>query len=133
LAQAADYAAEYSFDDRVAFKKGGAQEIPFPDGSLDLAISTLPLHHWEQPVAVLDEVARVLRPGGAFIIFDLRRDKAAPFYLLLWFVTRLIVPHALRQVNEPLGSRNAAYSVGEAARLVESSQLSGWRIVDGPL
>lgn len=133
LDQAESYAAQYGFGDRVSFKKGGAQAVPFPDGSFDLVISTLSLHHWRQPEAVLDEVARILRPGGAFLIFDLRRDMAAPFYLLLWFVTRLIVPKVLRQVNEPLGSRDAAYTVQEAAQIVESSRLSGWRVIDGPL
>jgi ubiquinone/menaquinone biosynthesis C-methylase UbiE len=59
----------------------------------------------------MNEINRVLRPGSAFLIFDLRRDMSAPFYLLLWFATRLIVPSALRDVNEPLGSRNSAYTV----------------------
>ena len=84
-------------------------------------------------MAVLDEVARIVRPGGAFLIFDLRRDMAAPFYMLLWFSTRFVVPQALRQVNEPLGSRDAAYTAQEARQLVEKSQLSGWRMVTGPL
>jgi len=74
-----------------------------------------------------------LRPGGAFLIFDLRRDMAAPFYLLLWFVTRLVVPRALREVNEPLGSRDAAYTIQEAAHLVKASNLSGWQVSAGPL
>lgn len=133
LTQAETYVAQYGFDDRVTFKKGSAQEIPFPHGSLDLVISTLSLHHWDQPVAVLDEASRVLRPGGVFLIFDLRRDMAAPFYLLLWFATRFIVPKALRQVNEPMGSRDAAYTVPEAVQLIGRSKLPGWRIIDGPL
>ena len=84
-------------------------------------------------MAVLDEVARIVRPGGAFLNFDLRRDMAAPFYMLLWFASRFIVPKTLHQVNEPLGSRDAAYTAQEAAQLVEKSQMSGWRMVTGPL
>jgi ubiquinone/menaquinone biosynthesis C-methylase UbiE len=133
LAQAEAAARRQGYAGRVAFKKGGAQAIPFPDGSLDLVISTLSLHHWRQPVAVLDEAARALRPGGAFLIFDLRRDMAAPFYLLIWFATRCVVPRALRRVSEPLGSRNAAYTPPEAAALAAHSRLSGWRVSAGPL
>jgi ubiquinone/menaquinone biosynthesis C-methylase UbiE len=133
LGQAESYAALYGFDDRVKFEKGSAQAIPFPDSSFDLAISTLSLHHWSDPVAVLDEVARIVRPDGAFLIFDLRRDMALPFYMLLWFATRFIVPSALRQVNEPLGSRDAAYSLAEVTQLLWQSDLSGWRVIDGPL
>jgi ubiquinone/menaquinone biosynthesis C-methylase UbiE len=133
LVQAETYAAQYGFGERTRYKKGSAQTIPFPDGSFDLAISTLSLHHWHEPVAVLNEVARILRPGGAFLIFDLRRDMAPPFYLLLWFVTRFVAPKALRAVNEPLGSRDAAYSLAEVAQLAKKSDLSAWRVVDGPL
>ena len=50
---------------------------------------------------------------------------------LLWF--GVVVPAALRRVNEPLGSRDAAYTPQEAARLAEQSRLSGWRITRGPL
>lgn len=133
LSQAEQVAAQRNFDHRVQFKKGDAQHLPFEDASLDLVITTLSLHHWHQPVAVFDEIARVLRPGGAFLIFDLRRDMAAPFYLLLWFATHLVVPRALRRVNEPMGSRDAAYTAGEAAGLLGASRLAGWQIVPGPL
>ena len=118
---------------RVSFQKGDVLQILFPDNSLDLVVSTLSLHHWSRPAAVLDEIARVLRPGGSFLIFDLRRDMAMPFWLLMWFVTNLIVPSALRRVNEPLGSRDAAYTPQEAEALAEQSQLDNWRVVAGPL
>jgi ubiquinone/menaquinone biosynthesis C-methylase UbiE len=133
LAQGQDNARRAGVADRVSFRRGDAQQIPFPDASLDLIVSTLSLHHWSDPVAVLDEIARVLRPGGSFLVFDLRRDMAAPCWLLLWFATRVVVPAALRRVNEPLGSRNAAYTPQGAAQLAEQSRLSSWRVTRGPL
>ncbi|MFN2292294.1 MAG: class I SAM-dependent methyltransferase [Anaerolineae bacterium] len=133
LAQAEERARRYGLADRIALKKGNAAQIPFPDGSLDLVVSTLSLHHWSDPVGVLDEIARVLRPGGSFLVFDLRRDMPPPFYLLLWFATRCVVPTALRQVNEPLGSRDASFTPQEAALLAGQSRLTGWRVTRGPL
>ncbi|MBC8264593.1 MAG: class I SAM-dependent methyltransferase [Anaerolineales bacterium] len=133
IARGQDNARRAGVADRVSFRRGDAQQIPFPDASLDLVVSTLSLHHWSDPVAALDEIARVLRPGGSFLVFDLRRDMAAPFWLLLWFVTRVVAPAALRRVNEPLSSRDAAYTPQEAARLAEQSRLRGWRITCGPL
>jgi hypothetical protein len=90
---------------------------------------------------VFDEVARVLRPpdperrkpGGAFVIFDLRRDLALPFWLVLWFATRVVVPPALRCANEPLASRDASYTPDEAGALAQGSTLTGWRVSRGPL
>jgi ubiquinone/menaquinone biosynthesis C-methylase UbiE len=133
LTQGQDNARRAGVADRVSFRYGDAQAIPFPDASLDLVVSTLSLHHWSDPVAVLDEIARVLRPGGSFLVFDLRRDMAAPCWLLLWFVTHVVVPAALRCANEPLSSRNAAYTPQEATRLAGKSRLSHWRVTRGPL
>ena len=114
------------------FRTADAAALPFPDASLDLVVSTLSLHHWDDPVPIFNEVARVLRPGGAFLLFDLRRDLGPAPWLLFWFVTHVVVPAALRQVGEPLGSRNAAYTPDEAAGLLQTSRLTEWRVARGP-
>lgn len=133
LEQAEVYARRAGIGERVAFRKGDVRDIPFSDNSLDLVMSTLSLHHWDEPVQVLNEIARVLRLGGSFLIFDLRRDLAMPFWLLLWFATRVVVPPELRCVNEPLGSRDAAYTPQEAIRMAQKSRLTGWQVTTGPL
>lgn len=133
LDEARMHAAAAGIASRSSFRTGDAASTPFADGSLDLVVSTLSLHHWADPVTVLNEVARVLRPGGAFMIFDLRRDMIAPFYLLILFATRCVVPRALRYIGEPLGSRNAAYTPDEAAALARASHLTGWRVTTSPL
>jgi hypothetical protein len=73
------------------------------------------------------------RSGGSYLIFDLRRDLAMPFWLLLWFAAHVIVPPALRRVNEPLASRDASYTPAETAHLANQSRLTGWRVTAGPL
>jgi ubiquinone/menaquinone biosynthesis C-methylase UbiE len=118
---------------KVDFRLGNAEEIPFPDQSLDLVVSTASLHHWSEPIRVLNEINRVLKPGGAYYIFDLRRDMALPFYLLIWFATQFVVPAALHRINEPMESRNASYSVRELVDLAQLSELHGWRVTTGPL
>ncbi len=133
LVQAQENAGRANLGSRTTFRPGDAGRLPFKDRSLDLVVSTLSLHHWADPVTVFNEIDRVLRPGGAFLVADLRRDMPPPAYVLVWFATHCIVPEVLRRINEPLASRNAAYDPYEAAKLAQSSRLTGWRITTGPL
>jgi ubiquinone/menaquinone biosynthesis C-methylase UbiE len=68
------------FADRAAARVGSATDLPFPDRSFDLVVSSLSLHHWDDPEAAVPELARVLRPGGQLCIYDLR---FAPFEALV--------------------------------------------------
>jgi ubiquinone/menaquinone biosynthesis C-methylase UbiE len=59
------------FGDRVEVQHADARELPFPDESFDVVMSFIMLHHvmdWEKALA---EAARVLRPGGRLLGFDL--------------------------------------------------------------
>jgi SAM-dependent methyltransferase len=53
--------------------------LTFPDGSFDLVVSTLSMHHWSDATAGLTEVGRVLRPGGRALVWDLR-PGIVPFH-----------------------------------------------------
>jgi SAM-dependent methyltransferase len=41
--------------------------LPYPDASFDAVLSNAALHWMRQPEPVLEEVARVLKPGGRFV------------------------------------------------------------------
>jgi ubiquinone/menaquinone biosynthesis C-methylase UbiE len=49
---------------------GGAESLPVRDASIDVVFSTIAFHHWADPAKGLREVARVLRPGGHFVLID---------------------------------------------------------------
>ena len=51
---------------------GRAEALPLPDASVDLAVSTLSAHHWDDPVAAFRDLSRVLRTGGKARIYDVR-------------------------------------------------------------
>jgi SAM-dependent methyltransferase len=46
---------------------GNAEEVPFPDGSFDLAISEYGASIWCDPYRWIPEAARLLRPGGELV------------------------------------------------------------------
>ena len=59
-------------DARVSFQVADVVELPFEDGSVDLVVSSISMHHWEDPAAGLRDVVRVLRPGAEAWIYDVR-------------------------------------------------------------
>ena len=48
-----------------------AHRLPFNEGSFTLVTCGSVFHHLEDPASVVDEVARVLRPGGRFLLIDM--------------------------------------------------------------
>jgi SAM-dependent methyltransferase len=72
LASAGARAREAGVEGRVTFEVADAVALPMADGVFDVAVSTLSLHHWRDPAAVVRELHRVVRPGGRVLIYDLR-------------------------------------------------------------
>jgi ubiquinone/menaquinone biosynthesis C-methylase UbiE len=68
-------------DDRLVFRRGIAEKLPFPDGSFDLVLATTSFDHWADQRAGLSEVARVLPPGGYFVLADLLSPWLLPTVL----------------------------------------------------
>ncbi|MBP7131995.1 MAG: class I SAM-dependent methyltransferase [Aquabacterium sp.] len=58
--------------EHLSFVAAGAQAVPFPDASFDLALMLKSLHHVPMPLLdqALSEVARVLRPGGHLYVSE---------------------------------------------------------------
>jgi ubiquinone/menaquinone biosynthesis C-methylase UbiE len=54
----------------ATFYVGPAEALPLPDSSVDLALSTISFHHWEDQAQGIQQITRVLRPGGRFILVD---------------------------------------------------------------
>ena len=63
--------------DRVEFKTGNILSIPFPDNSFDVVTSSSVinnLHGDSEKLKALEEILRVLRPGGRFLLLEPLRD-----------------------------------------------------------
>lgn len=72
IARAVDQARAEELGERVGFVLADAAALPLADGSFHIVVSTLSLHHWSDPARVFREIARVLRPGGVALVYDLR-------------------------------------------------------------
>lgn len=123
----------------IRFVVGDIHQLPFDDSEVDFVLSTLSLHHWRDASKALGEIHRVLKPGGQFLLMDLRRNAPFIFYVLLLAGEKFFAPGALRRQNGALSSFKASYTPRELARLIEQvafSQFSirkefGWMYVWG--
>lgn len=69
LEQARRLAAERGLSN-LTFRRGNVEQLPFPDDSFDIVTSRYSAHHYAHPQIALREAARVLRPGGIFLLLD---------------------------------------------------------------
>ena len=57
----------------VDFRRGDVADLPFPDDSFDLVVCQAAFKNFSSPVTALDQIHRVLRPGGEAVILDMNR------------------------------------------------------------
>ena len=63
---------------RVTLVEGEAESLPFPDAAFDALTVTYLLRYVDDPAAVLRELARVVRPGGALASLEFGVPSRAP-------------------------------------------------------
>jgi ubiquinone/menaquinone biosynthesis C-methylase UbiE len=61
---------ELGFSEQTRFETGDGLNLPYPDGSFDAAHISRVLIHVADPVAVLREMARVVKPGGRIVAIE---------------------------------------------------------------
>jgi SAM-dependent methyltransferase len=66
----------------VELRQGDAQRLPLPGASVDSVVATYALCSMPDPLAVLTEARRVLRPGGRLVLVE-HGAAAAPAVRLL--------------------------------------------------
>ena len=118
LEYAKERAIKNSVENKIEFKIGTVEDLPFPDNSIDIIVSSLSLHHWLSPIDAFNEIKRVLKEDGRLILFDFRRDSRKIYYGFLKFITKVVVPKVLKQVKEPLGSLQSSYTKDEVNNLL---------------
>lgn len=123
--QAKRNAAKAGLDGRGIWPHADAHRLPFADNSFSLVISSFALHHWSEPVRILNEIARVLQPGGSYYLADLCRQPN--------LAQRLFAYASIPAISLPFGSYlgyggyyesvRAGYTLVEAERLLAQSDL----------
>lgn len=69
--------AEAGLKEKIEIIQADAHSLPFLAGSVRHVFSRSTVHHWEDPVKALQEMHRVLKPGGAAMIYEINREASS--------------------------------------------------------
>jgi ubiquinone/menaquinone biosynthesis C-methylase UbiE len=125
LAKARNGAAAAGLERQIRFETGDARRLRFPDHHFNLVMCNSLLHHAADPLATLNELARVTRPRGALLLRDLRRPSSLVFpFHVAWFGRHY--PGLMKRLFAD--SVRAAYTVPELEDLLARSKIVGGRV-----
>lgn len=118
----------------VEFRQGNASAMPFGDESFDFVVCCAAFKNFAEPVGAIQEMYRVLRPGGEALIDDLRRDVTKEA------VDEEVAGMKLGPVSRALTRRilrtwlpRRAYTGGQLAELVERTSFGSADVRETPL
>jgi demethylmenaquinone methyltransferase/2-methoxy-6-polyprenyl-1,4-benzoquinol methylase len=80
--------------DRIDLVVGQGEQLPFPDATFDALTFTYLLRYVADPAATLQELARVVKPGGTIASLEFAVPANAFWRMWWWFYTRLVLPAA---------------------------------------
>lgn len=98
--------------ENIVLSRGLLDQLPLPSNHLDLALCQLVLHHVRVLAPVFAEVARVLKPGGRWVILDM-------------------LAHDREEYRSTMGHQHLGFSQAMMQSLAEGAGLGlqHWRVL----
>ncbi|MFW9988440.1 MAG: class I SAM-dependent methyltransferase [Candidatus Odinarchaeota archaeon] len=112
-----------NLDANLKFIKGNAKDMSMlENNSFDAVISHDSLHHWEDPIAVFNEISRVLKDNGVLCIGDGRRDIGLGAKIIFQ-IAKLFISKKISYYWKT--SIMAGYTASELKELLNQTDLKG--------
>jgi ubiquinone/menaquinone biosynthesis C-methylase UbiE len=125
VVRASRQALRAGLNGQEGWSQADGHRLPFADATFDLVVSSFALHHWADPLRILNEIARVLKPSGRYYLADVCREVN--------LIQRLFSYASIPVVSLPFGSYvgyggyyesvRAGYTRDEARALLARSDL----------
>lgn len=76
----------------ISFQYEDCMQLSFPDGSFDAVTSSYGVRNFQNLDKGLQEMQRVLRPGGHLLIVELTPPPSFPMKQLFWIYAHVVMP-----------------------------------------
>ncbi len=126
IERARETASAWDLGERAFFQVGDARRMRLKSNYFDLVVSDRVLHAFADPVSVLSEIGRVVKPKGGILIRDVCRPNRFRMAKLIERQTRRYGSRMRRQVEAAMRS---AYTLGELRNIVRASGLENVKVV----
>ncbi|HEV2353187.1 MAG TPA: bifunctional demethylmenaquinone methyltransferase/2-methoxy-6-polyprenyl-1,4-benzoquinol methylase UbiE [Puia sp.] len=121
--------------DRIALQTGDSEALPFPDNCFDAVTAAFGVRNFEDLERGLQEMKRVLRPGGKLVVLECSQPRAPVIRQLYLFYMRLLAPRIARMASsnreayQYLNNSVQAFPEGERfRRILEAGGYTGTRV-----
>lgn len=118
---------EAGLTERITLRQTDAKDLPYPGEYFDGVISNSIIHHIPDPLPMLREISRVIRPDGLILIRDLIRPKTRETALEL--VERYADGATSYQSKLFYDSFLAAFTISEVEGMLAQANLPGTVVV----
>lgn len=113
-------------DSRIYFLRMDASKMEYPDSSFDIVTLSNSLHHLKDMNAVLQEIMRVLKPGGAFILNEMICDNQSPSQM-----TYVLMHHWWAKIDMELGKLHyETFPRQKVLDIVKGLNLSSYEVFE---
>ncbi len=106
---------------------GDGESLPFGAGKIDCIISLFAMHHMDHPKKLLQEIDRVLKPGGRLLILDFHRDMAAWLFRLINTIWQIIFLFSAAKKGFA-DSAHSAWRQDEIQYMLEQSNIDRFKV-----
>ncbi|MFJ2744544.1 class I SAM-dependent methyltransferase [Streptomyces sp. NPDC087440] len=95
--------------------------LPYDDDSFDVVFSFCAVARWDKPERIVAECARVCRPGGIVVLYDLARDADEG-------MVSFVLQYADGDAEAFMTSLRASFSEPEMRELLDGRGLETWSV-----
>jgi len=108
--------------DKLHWMCGNAEQLPFPSAYFDTCTLSFGLRNMTHPELALEEIYRVLKPGGRFLLLEFTPDVIPALQGFYDLYSRRIIPFIAKQITNDV--EPYTYLVESIRRFYKSRQIT---------